>query len=449
MTVSISEFIDVTVTDGTRPIQQASFEIPLFLASVNIFSTNELVRTYTSTTAMAGDGFPTNHPAYLFAERTFGQDLRPNSIKVGAASYTAYKVVPTVADDAIYTIVVGVEDFVKTITFTSDSSATATEIVDGLVAAITADTDLGDVTPTNVSDELVVTPDTGKETFVVASTDNLVVSLNGAQNVTTALTDVTEADNEYFFLAGQSKADADILLFAAFAEANDKMYAVEVDATTVASAATDDIASQLRTLQYDNTLTWTTVPDNLGEENNVGGVFGAISAAQPGTTTLFPATITGAAADTFTATERGRIETKNSNYYAFVGGSGSFVRGRVASGKRFDAVRFSLWSKARTAEGIWGLIKRKRDLGLKVPYTSSGFEMIRQAIFDNMINVGIRRGAISTRADGAEINPIVRIPDLADIPVNDRTNRILPDVEVEFFFSSAVEEVRVRVFVQV
>lgn len=446
---SIADYVSVQVTRETRPIDQASFDTPLFLAAINFYGASERARVYKTLAAMAEDGFPTSHPAYLFVEAAFSQSQRPNSVVVGKQGYTAYKVVPTVANEAAYTIKVGVKGFVKTITFTSDATATATEIVDGFVAAITGDSDLSDVTATNVADELVITPDASKECIVSADTNNLAVSLNGAENITTALTSVALDNNDWFFLSGQSRLEADMLLFSAYAEANDKMYLGVGDVATIGdNGVSNDIASQLKALQYDNTHVWAQAVSELGGFEE-GGLVGSIASANAGVTTLFGKTIKGASTSSFTATQETTVQDKNANFYPMVAGTGFYTDGKQASGEYFDTVRFSLWAKARVAEGIFGLMKRKSDAGVKIPYSNVGFSMIEQAIFNNMINVGVARGAILTTADGAEFNPRVNFPERSDVSVNNRAARILPDVEVEFIYSGAVQNVKVKVFVSI
>lgn len=449
MTSPISQVVQVTVTRGTRPIQQASFDTPMFLATVNFFSTNQRHRIYTSVADMASDGFPTNHPAYIFASKLFSQDARPDTVVIGRQNYTNFSVTPTVQDDATYTLQVGVEGNVKTYTFTSDSSATATEIVDGFVSLINADADVNTrIVAANSSDVLTVTPNTDEEVYVIGQTANLAVAVTGAEDITTAVNAVSQAYNEWFFLAAQSLVEADVLALALWANANDKMYLASADVTTVGdSGVSNDIASQLRDLQYDNTTTITVDQGNL-DEYAEGGAIGSVAAINPGVTTLFAKTLEGVPAENFTTTQRTTITSKNSNYYDLRGGVGFFFDGRQASGEWFDTIRFSLWAKARTAEAIFGLLKRKSDLGQKVPQSDEGDDMIRQAIFNGMINVGTRRGAILTAEDGA-VDPVVRIVPRSQRTTNDLAQRILRDVEVELTFSGAVQDVRVQVFVQV
>lgn len=443
----IKNFVSVSVTRGSAVLETAGFGTPLFLANVNFFGA-ERYNVYASTSEMTDAGFPSNHPAVTYATRLFGQDQRPNTLVVGKATYASYDVTPTVVNEADYTLEVGVDGAVKTFTFTSDDTATATEIVDGLSAAITADTDVNTkITAVNTGDVLVVTPNAGEEVFVEAQTSNLSVALNTPEDITTALNAIATVNNSWFFLGGQSQADADILDMAAYAEANDKMYFVSVPTSTVGTETVSNIAAQLRDLQYDNTQT-ITVPDaNLGQYAE-GALVGAMAATNPGTSTWFGKTLSGVSAASLTTTEEVNIEANNSNFYPLVAGAGFYTDGRQASGSFGDTIRFSLWMKARVAEAVFGLMKRKSDLGLKLPHDERGYSMVRSVIYDDVINIGVARGAISTAADGAT-DPVVTTPERSEISTNDRANRILPDVKVEVVFSGAIQNVVVRVFVLV
>ena len=106
----ISDYVDVTVTRGSRPLDAAGFGTPLFLANVNLFGAGELTRTYSSVTELTDGGFPANHPAVLYATQLFGQDNAPNNLVVGKATYASYDVTPTANSEELYTVNAEFED---------------------------------------------------------------------------------------------------------------------------------------------------------------------------------------------------------------------------------------------------------------------------------------------------------------------------------------------------
>jgi hypothetical protein len=444
----ISDYVSVTVTRGSRPITTAGFGIPMFLAQVNFYGASEEHKIYSDVVSMTTDGFPTNHPAVVWATDVFAQTQKPNSIVIGRQDYTSYDVTPTPADDTDFTVEIGILGFTTSFVFTSGTSATATQIVDGLKALIDGDSNYtGVITATNVADELVIAPVAGQETFVNAITSNLVRVTNGAEDVDVALASVTAAHNEYFFLAGQSQSDADMKKFAAFAQANDKMYFGSIPLSMSGLGAGADTGFDLKALQYDNTQTVYRNDANL-EEYASGALIGSMAATNPGTSIWFGKTLQGVTAESFTGTQENDIAGVNSNYYPLVAGVGFYTDGVQASGEFGDTIRFSLWLKARIAEAVFGLLKRQSDLGLKVPHDERGYAMVRQVIQNDVLALGVSRGAISTAKDGA-VDPTVRTLARDEVPTNDRAARILPDVVVDLVYSGAVQDVRIRVYVTV
>lgn len=354
---SIQSFVDVIVTQGARPIETAGFGIPLFVADTvptAFLNASERTRTYSSVAELVSDGFLVTDPAYLFAEKLFGQVQKPNSIIVGKS--------------------------------------------------IVADA-----------------------------------------NITTTLNAITLETNDYFFLAAEDQSNAAILLVAAFAQANDKMYFTTAPVSTVGAETVTNIAAQLRDLQYDNTQV-IVVDDADVAKYPEGAVIGSMAATNPGTSTWFGKTLVGVSAQRFTSTQEANIKANNANHYPMVAGVGFYTDGRQSSGSFGDTVRFSLWLKARIAEAVFGLMKRKSDLGLKVPYSEDGFAMIESIIYGDVIQLGISRGAILT-ADNGATNPVVSAPKRSEIPANDIANRTLPDVKVEVVFSGAVQKVTIRAYV--
>lgn len=102
------------------------------------------------------------------------------------AADTAIIVTPTVANSADYTVSISAGGVASTFTYTSDADATATEIVDGLIALIEADADLvaAGVTVANATDTLAISG----ASSVQALTSNLSV-VNGLADIAILIDD--------------------------------------------------------------------------------------------------------------------------------------------------------------------------------------------------------------------------------------------------------------------
>lgn len=337
----------------------------------------------------------------------------------------------------------------QTIQFTSDSTPTVSEILNGLSTQITQSGIFTNSFVVGVvGNALQITPNDNIDATFSNVSANLVVANINPETALDAVNAAAAEDDTFFFLAAEDKDVTTQLALGGYAQAEDKMYITAVPASTVATTDTDDPASQLMNANLDNTHSLT-LPDTRLDEQVEGGIIGAIASANPGETILAYKTLNGVTNTGYSTTEQGRIQGKNSNIYPRVAGVSVYDSGVNASGLFFDDVRFGLWMKARVAEAIFGLLKRESDLGRKVVYGNQGFDQIRQAIFDNVLNVAIRRNAILTpQTGGADVNdPIVRIPDRSEIPDNDIANRTLRDVVVEFTFSGAIQTVMARVFI--
>jgi hypothetical protein len=128
----------------------------------------------------------------------------------------------------------------------------------------------------------------------------------------------------------------------------------------------------------------------------------------------------------------------------------------MVSGNFCDVIHHALWVKARVAESLFGLLKRQSDLLKGVRFTSKGLAQIKQAIFDNPINIGLLNGSIANEINVSEetglkedLRPTIFVPDRADISIDDITQRILNGVVVEYVYAGFIHYVKVKVNVLV
>lgn len=338
----------------------------------------------------------------------------------------------------------------QTISYTSDATPTISEILNGLATQINQSGMFGSILVAGVVGQtLQITPNTNEDVAFSSITPNLSMTVVNPESAIDAVNAAAGEDDSWFFLCAEDRDITTQLALGAYCQAEDKMYISTVPASTVASTATDDPASRLRNANLDNTHVLCLPDERHLTEYAEGGIVGAIANFNPGETILAYKTLTGITNTQFSTTEQGRIQGKNANIYPRVSGVSVYDSGVNVSGLFFDDVRFGLWMKARIAEAVFGLLKRESDLGRKVVFGAAGFDQIRQVIYDQVINVAIRRNAILTpRSGGAGVEaPVVRIPPRDQIPDNDIANRFLDDVVVEFTYSGAIQTVRARVFI--
>lgn len=138
-----TEIVDISITQDSAAVQRSSFGIPLILSHTAPWS--ERVRYYSGLDEVALD-FVSSSPERRGANSLFSQELKPTKIAIGRATnnvptlqYTFAVTTPRNSDTRSYKINVvgqGVTD--TTVAYTSDASAAAEEIHDGLVTALNA-----------------------------------------------------------------------------------------------------------------------------------------------------------------------------------------------------------------------------------------------------------------------------------------------------------------------
>lgn len=418
MTV-LNDIIDITISRETATVQRASFSVPLFLAAHVAFA--ERAKEYNSITEVAAD-FTSTSTVYKAAQKYFSQDRGLDKIVVGRRQVPGVVITPTVANEAVYSFTLEGE----TISFTSDSSATAGEIVAGLQAAITS----AGITTVN---------DSGTTTLIlapaVAGTGYEVKGLSS--NLSMALDAVTEdwedsivavegVTNEWYVLSADSHVDADILDIAAAIETRDKVYCYSTSASAVKTNSTSDIMSQVKALSYDRTFgMWNALADTAYPECAWVGYF---APQQPGSTHWCFKTLSGVTADVLTSAEANYIKGKNGTTYESVAGRSVTVGGKVASGEWNDVIILVDWLKARMQEGIWFQQINTKKLG----YTAKGAAVI-EAEVRRVLAEGIQVGGL---ADSPA--PVVTVPNVLNIPAAVRATRVLPDVTFSARLAGAI-----------
>lgn len=454
MATLIDKVIEVTLAYGTAVIETARFDIPLILASHN--ATGNTVDVFTSPDAMLQAGFTTNSPAYVMASTMFKGVGKPGQVIVGKREVSAFNVSFAPASNTLYTVTLKRGAVSKTFNYTSDASATAAEIAGGLTALIAADPVWGArITATTGSNSnLVLTPVAG--TYVeVGVGNNARITRTSPNDIIEDLAAVNLQNGTWFWLVSDSHVDEDVLALAGYAQEHDKLYWTSSQDPDVLNAADDNILERLTSLGYNNTgfALWRSDADSTFPE---AGIIGAMAAAQPGTTTLHGKTLIGVAPEPLTPTQETNIVSQNGNIYRREYGINFYRDGRMVSGNFCDTIHHALWVKARVAESLFGLLKRQSDLLDGVRFTAKGLAQIKQAIFENPINIGVLNGSIANEINTStesglkeDLRPTIFVPDRADISLDDITQRILNGVVVEYVYAGFIHYVKVKVNVLV
>ena len=414
---TLNNIVDVTITRETRTIQRASFSIPCFIAEHTIFA--ERAKEYTSLADILSAGFATTSAVYKAATLYFGQTVAPSKIIVGRRLVPSVTITPTVADTTVYSFKANG----TLITFTSDGSATAAEIVTGLKDALTAA-----LIPTTGSTGIVATGTTtliltpsGDASSIANYTANL-VPVNAASVedwVSATIPAVRAVKDQWYMLSIDTHADADVLAVAAYIEGikatSPKFYVFSSAASDIKTSATTDIFSLVKALSYTHTAY---IYSGMATSYAECGLVGRFAPEQAGSNIWEQKTIVGLTVDTLTPDEISYIHGKNGATYENVGSVDVVIGGKCADGGWIDESIFVDWLKSRIQESVWSLLVNTRKIG----YTSAGAAAIEGAMRAVMAE-GIQVGGLA--ADPA---PVVTVPNVLNLSSAQRATRTLPDV---------------------
>ena len=414
---TLNNIVDVTITRETRTIQRASFSIPCFIAEHTIFA--ERAKEYTSLADILSAGFATTSAVYKAATLYFGQAVAPSKIVVGRRLVPSVTITPTVADTTVYSFKANG----TLITFTSDGTATAAEIVTGLKAALTTasipTTGASGIVATGTT-TLILTP-SGDASSIANYTANL-VAVNAASVedwVSATIPAVRAVKDQWYMLSIDSHANVDVLAVAAYIEGikatSPKFYVFSSAASDIKTSATTDIFSLVKALNYTHTAY---LYSGMATSYAECGLVGRFAPEQAGSNIWEQNTIVGLTVDTLTPDEISYIHGKNGATYENVGSVDVVIGGKCADGGWIDESIFVDWLKSRIQESVWALLVNTRKVG----YTSAGAAAIEGSMRSVMAE-GIQVGGLA--ADPA---PVVTVPNVLNLSSAQRATRTLPDV---------------------
>jgi hypothetical protein len=421
----VSDFINIQISRQTQSVSRASFSVPMYLAEHAGFA--ERARTFSSLDGVA-ELFDSASPVYKAAEKMFGQELVPQSIIIGRKAVAGGTIsVSSVLASYTYKLTVNGQ----TVTFTSDSTPTNTEIVTGLKAAFDAATPAITGVTATVSGSTLVLAASG-DWSVKAGTNLSLVYNASSETWVDALNAVAAANSNWYVFAANTHAKADQLALAAAIEARKQLYLTSSADTTAKATTVTDVGQALKDLGYDRTLVmWSAVAAT--EEPEVA-VMAKFSQYTPGSATLMYKQFAGVTVQALTDNEVANLKAKNYNVYETVGGVAMFSDGVMASGEFFDTMVVADWCEARIRERVFFKLVNLLKLG----YTRAG-----AAIIENEIRAVFTEG-VSSGAFSPDVPAIISVPDPVTVDPNLRAQRKLEGITFEFRLGSAIHRVGIK-----
>jgi len=361
-----------------------------------------------------------------------------------------------VANSQVYTVTIDGTAFA----FTSDSTATATEIRDGLQALIIA----GGYTAAEVVDngsdaldfafashagaDLRETTSGGGATMALsaevsarrllavggASTGLTIKDLTADPGIATDWAAIIAEDSDFYGVALDSQSEAEILALAAQVETQRMIFVSgNIDTENADAGTTTDICSDLAAAAYDRSAI---LQANYNSQYAGCRWMGQMLPKDPGSATWAYKTLSGLTVSTLTAAQLTALDGKSANYYTSVGGVNITQKGYAASGEWLDITRGVDWFQVRLQERIYALLVNLD----KIPYDQAG-GLIYAEIYAQMQEAS-KRGLLAPDTDDTPW--VITIPEVADISAANKALRNFPDVEFSAYLAGAVHKITIQ-----
>lgn len=365
----IDSIVQIVLQRSSTPIETASFNIPLVLASFTNFS--ERTRVYGSITAVAAD-FKSTDYVYIIANQLFGQTSVGSgvpSIVVGRRQVDSVTGTVTVANLATYTVTInGIAH-----SFTSDSTATAIEIVAGL------DTAVGSPTGVNFVDNAdgtftasVTTP--GTPWSITSSSNITLTQVTPTETHTDALLAVNASNSTWYCLVAKTHVQAEVVALSDAVASLKKIYGTSTQDVTVISTGTTDVAAVLSAKNAGRTfgVYLPTADTEYPEAAWVGAQLGYT----PGSNDWDFKQLNDVTVSTISDTARFNLRAKHTNMLTKILGVAVTQDGNMFDGSPIDIQIGQDWLYARLQEGIFFRLINS----LKIPMTNPGLVIVENEI---------------------------------------------------------------------
>lgn len=262
------------------------------------------------------------------------------------------------------------------------------------------------------------------------------------ETYTEAMAEIRVINDTFYAVTMQSMLEADILAMSAAVSAlpGFRMFVARSNDADIKNALiTDDIASQLKALNYDQArvVYHEDAATNYCEIAQLGRCLPIPESATtgPGSAAWHDQPIVGITGGNFTSSQRSALESKNAEYFINVASATRSMGGKMAGGEFADIVHFVAWLETRLAEDLYELMARAGNRRSKVPFTDEGISRV-EGVVRNRLNIGVSIGGIMD-------DFTVSVPKREDTQFGDRTLRTLKDVTFEANLQGAIKYVEI------
>jgi hypothetical protein len=344
------------------------------------------------------------------------------------------------------TVVYSAPNFV----ITSDSTGTSSSIVISATGGVGTD-----LTGSSYLNGGTSTPGTGGETVdesyteIAATLESAIQAADGSLSSVTV--DYVSDDNVFVFTSDTTGSVSSFELSSVSGGSGTDLYQPNylnggnsVQGKGAITYDVDDLATTIKALNYDRTeLNFSSYAQDSGLvptdiQFNWMGMIGEGFPFDPGSQTYAYKQLSGLRAESLTSGEINILQSKYVNFIDTIAGidhvSGGPNGGKVMSGEYIDIIR-GTDSLISTIQGnVFSPLINNR----KIPFTNSGAAAIKGPIFA-ALQLHYTYGLLDV------VTPDdVLIPDINDVPIADRANRILSGITFTARYAGAIQKVEIR-----
>lgn len=437
----LDRIVDVQIALNTAGISKLGFSTMLIAGWTPVML--DRVATVTSVDDMLEMGFAVDSEMYKAAQAAFSQTPRPRQVKLGRLNSKEYHATVKAAKNGAYTIKFKWYDtnfnvVEKVVTFTN-SGTDKTAIITGLKTAANAIAGLSDVVTITAVSDLVITVKSAHVAVTVS--ENLGIDSVADGTITTGMTAIKAADNDFYGVVLASHYKQYILDMAAYVETQTMLFGTSTDeAGAYAQASTDDVLSQLKNNEYYRTFCDVRKDASDYEES---AKMARCFAIDPGGETWALKSLASVKTDGWTETEYTTIKNKNGNTYEKVRNISVTQNGKVVAGEWIDIIRFRDWLVEEIQTNVFTLLKNND----KVPYTDAGIAMVENVVRKALEDGQDRGGIAPTEYDeNNNENPgfVLTVPLSSEITPTQKATRDLKDIKFTARMAGAIHTVEIK-----
>ena len=457
---TLNDIIQLTISRETQSIARASFGTPAIVsefAASKTLTTFDRYREYGNLTEMTDDSWATTDKEYIRAQKIFSQNPKPSKVVIGrkkpdtetvetwTEALTAIQAQTT--DWYAFTInPTGKASVTFDIDFVTGNSIVAT--VNGIVCDAVVWTTDQQTTMGLLETEIETQTGLTDTVVTIGASPYRTMTIELESGDITACTIVTTGGATQPVATVSFTEQDDVLLAAAWAETQRKIFFHTDNDAVIPTAGTSDLAYQLNALNYDRSAIAYHPSLVSNDQFLMEAMLGKMLPKDPGSATWKFKNVSGITAVTLTSGERTLALGKECNIYTETSGVNMFEEGVVVSGEYIDIIRGIDWLEATIQETIFSELVNVD----KIPYTDEGVSVVegllRKALQEGQ-QVGLIANSGLTDSNDNDVGFIITIPLVADISDQDKIARTLPDIEFTAILAGAIHKIEIAGIVTV